>query len=396
MISTRVRRAIVGCAALTLTAAMGAGVAPAALASVPHPTVRDTDGPVPAHGVPTGYVRDSAGTSLLVVVRNNGVQYLTRRHGASRWISRHVPGSSRSGLTTAHLALSPDGSHEFLLVLAGERLYLVEKKTGAANFPRITAATKIASAHTAEPFSLLPAITALPHNRVALLVRDAASLLRVSIARPGHVIHPFPIDNDEREPNAAIASGGIARDPQTGRIFAVAPVSDVGHPIVGWIWPAGGMPVFDDTIGLEQSSTHPDKAIFESVTAVTMLKGQGWVATTHSTNPQGPTDRAGVFLASCSFKKPSNSDQKRIMCSSEQRLPHTDRQASHLLLVADQQRDQLQAVFEQSGTGLMHEVRRSNGTWSSPTRVTKGSDDQPLFLVGTAGHGFRYLFERKG
>jgi hypothetical protein len=394
MISTRVRRAIVGCAAVALAAAMGVSVAPAAVASVPTPTVRDTDGPVPAHGVPTGYVRDSAGNSHLVVVRNNGVQYLTRRHGRSRWTSRHVPGSSRSGLTSAHLALSPDGSHEFLLVLAAERLYLVEKKTTAANFPRITTATKIADAHTAEPFSLLPAITALPHDRVALLVRDAASLLQVIIIRPGHVIHTYAIDNDEREPNTAIASGGIVRDPQTGRIFAVAPVSDVGHPIVGWMWPAGGMPVFSDTIGLEQSSTNPVKAIFESVTSVTMLNGQAWIATTHSTNPQGRTDRAGVFLASCSFKKPSNSDQKRTMCSTEGRLHHTDARASHLLLVGDPQRDQLQAVFEQSGTGLMHEIRRSDGTWSSPTGITKGHDDQPLFLVGTASHGFRYLFER--
>jgi hypothetical protein len=133
------------------------------------------------------------------------------------------------------------------------------------------------------------------------------------------------------------------------------------------------------------------------VTAVTILNGRAWIALTHSTNPDGPTKLAGVFLSTCSLVKPSNSNDRKTECMAGHRLPHTDARASHLLLVADPQRHQLQAVFEQSGAGhgLMHEVRRSDGTWSSPTRVSKGRDDQPLFLVGTNDHGFRYLFERK-
>jgi hypothetical protein len=396
MTPTRVRRAILGCAAVTLAAAMGAGVVPAAVASVPTPTVRDTDGPVPTHGVPTGYVRDAAGTSHVVVVRNDGVQYLTRRHGRTSWTSRHIPGSARSGLTTAALTLSTDRRHEFLVVLIGRRLYLVEKRTTAANFPRITAATKIATVHTAVPFAAVPAVTALPHGRVAVLARSKTEL-KVIVARPGHSLSSTRLAVDVDLPTAATATGGIARDPQTGDIIAVGNVEgSANRPIAAWMWPSGGFPSDAGGVGDGHPPFEPGKDPSQVVTAVTILNGKAWVATTRST-ASGPTVHTGVFLASCILTKRPH-DIPEPQCMRGRRLPHTDRRASHLLLVADPQRHQLQAVFEQSGAGhgLMHEVHRGNGTWSSPTRVTKGRDDQPLFLVGTTDHGFRYLFERKG
>jgi hypothetical protein len=397
MIPSRVRRAIVGCAVVMLAATMGVGIARTAVASVPHPTVRDTDGPVPAHGVPTGYVRDTAGTTHLVVIRNDGVQYLTRRHGRTTWVSRHVPGSAQSGLTSARLVLSTDGSHEFLLVQAGRRLSLVAKKTSAPNFPRITAESKIAAAHTTEPFSVLPALTALPHGRVEVMYRGEGSVLRATIARPGRVIDSEAVANDF----GGITSGGIVRDAQTGEVFAAVRGEDTRHhKIVAWMWPSGGHPA-DFGLPFANGLRHPQPGtdVIQSVTGVTMLQGRAWTALTGSSTPEGPTRLSGVFIARCRIGTRLNGFDNRVACSSEQRLPHTDRRASHLLLVADPQRHQLQAVFEESGdgsNGIMHEVRRSDGTWSSPTRVTRGSDDQPLFLVGTTDHGFRYLFERNG
>lgn len=203
-------------AAVAVTAISSTAVA---AGSVPGLKIYDFAGRVPGYGCPTGYVRDAAGTAQVVYVAKNGLHYLTRATGATKWTSRVVPGSDRQGLGAARLVLSLDGRHEFLVASAGRELYVMEKRTSAPNFPSMTAATSVSRYSGGSPpgsfdgeRGRFPGVAALPHGQIAISV----------VANRGN---------------------NITRDPKMGFLVVVGdnenPANDDRTSFVAWVLPGG-------------------------------------------------------------------------------------------------------------------------------------------------------------
>jgi hypothetical protein len=205
------------------------------------------------------YMRDSHGrTSALM---NVGIKpygqwslgYLLRKHGATKWSKRRVPGSGKLGLTLynpAQLVASLSGDRLYLLVDTQAGLYVTSKSAAARNFPPLVSADlKIPynqySQATVEtdpvPGPIIGggvAAIAGPHHRLTVLAKtrlpgtDLQTLTTFQIHPSGSVTRrSLPGQCPESY------AGAITRDPVTGWVTVVAmcdAVRDDGR-VLAWV-----------------------------------------------------------------------------------------------------------------------------------------------------------------
>jgi hypothetical protein len=325
-----------------------------------------------------GYVRDRSGRTHVIHLRGGstpGLWYLTRKHGAapgpSGWSRTLVPGSAKLAHRgdSVSLVLSLSGDRLYLAIQAKGRLYIVSKRPGAANFPAITAAA------VTIPSGLTPAnprelqLAALPGNQLAVLATVPApgGLWRLAayVVTPGHVLSQTTL----------LASGHgsegaqLSYDPDSGWLIAGA---TEGHIV--FVWQRD--PSRDTWSGAQQAE-------FGTMSSLTTMHGHAYMGlnSAHQSRPAVAVDRLGT-----------------VNWSGRRPLPHSPHGSGDILLQADPEHDQLQAIYAADDSPMWnhidHQVRAKNDTWSSPTRISpQGELALPEFLVLTNAGGYRFAYD---
>jgi hypothetical protein len=332
-----------------------------------------------------GYVRDRAGRTHVIHLRDQGLWYLTRRHGAapgpSGWTRRMVPDSGRLGLVhhdLVGLVLSLSGDRLYLVVQTHHRLYVVSKRPDAPNFPAITASDVTVSSGFGRAVPQLQ-VAALPRHQLAILTTvptpNGHKPLSVYVVTPGQVLSKTTLVGSGHDNHNA----RLSYDPDSGWLIAGA---NEGATVFVWQRSPGG-----------ESWTGAQQAEGGDLDSLTAMHGRAYMGLQRVDHNQPFRPLIAVTrLGTTTW-------------SARHHLPHSSAGNGDLLLKADPEHHRLQAIYIASdrpgapgadpnlNNHIDHQVRDRSGRWSDPTRISpRGGETFPRFLVLTNRGGYRFAY----